>query len=58
MKQTERLQQQLNDGLVLVIDNNRHSKYSVQDATGNKIVDWKVYLKTIKKECIEKGLLK
>lgn len=59
MKQTERLQNNLKDGLTLVIDNTRRAKYSVQDENGNNLLDsWKVYLKSVKDECIEKGLLK
>lgn len=58
MKQTEKLQQQLKDGLTLVIDNTRRAKYSVQDENNNIIVDWQVYFKSIKRECVEKGLLK
>lgn len=58
MKQTEKLQQQLKDGLTLTIDNTRHAKYSVQDKNSDNVVDWKVYLKSVKSECVEKGLLK
>ena len=58
MKQTEKLQQQLNDGLTLVIDNTRRAKYSVQDENGNIVIDWQVYFKGIKSECVNMGLLK
>lgn len=58
MKQTEKLQQQLKDGLTLVIDNTRRAKYSVQDNKGNIFIDWQVYFKAIKSECVNMRLLK
>lgn len=58
MKQTERLQQQLKDGLTLVIDNTRRCKYTITDKNGNLIIEHTPYFKSVKQQCEEQGLLK
>ncbi len=58
MKQTEKLQQQLKDGLTLVLDASYSSKYYVADENGNMVIERTKLLKDVVKKCKLQGLLK